>query len=141
MHEDEPMLVRLACSLKLTVLEWHTVTVAWFHFSSSATGVPTILLRPRTTALAPAIGTPVLLINSIHPFGVHGRKPVISPTHTRPSLIVLSLQRIWELILVTWSGPRTLPAQLTHRHLCWGTQNPWWDEHRSHWHSLVAFAR
>ena len=36
-------------------LLWQTVTVAWCHFSSSATGVPTILLLPMTTAVAPLI--------------------------------------------------------------------------------------
>merc|ERR1719315_799230 len=35
---------------RLLVLLWQTVTVALFHFSNSATGVPTILLLPRTTA-------------------------------------------------------------------------------------------
>lgn len=42
------------------VFEWHTVTVALFHFNSSDTGVPTILLRPRTTALAPDMFIPLL---------------------------------------------------------------------------------
>lgn len=36
----------LTTSGKFLVFEWHTVTVASFHLSSSETGVPTILLRP-----------------------------------------------------------------------------------------------
>lgn len=33
-----------------------------------------------------------LLINSIHPLGVHGKNPDRSPIATRPSLIVFNLQ-------------------------------------------------
>lgn len=33
------------------------------------------------------------LINSIHPFGVHGKNPDISPIATLPSLIVFNLER------------------------------------------------
>ena len=35
---------------KSFVLEWHVVTVQFFHFSNSDIGVPTILLRPRNIA-------------------------------------------------------------------------------------------
>lgn len=48
----------LTISGRFWVLEWHTVTVAWFHFNKSAIGDPTILLRPRTTAVLPATDTP-----------------------------------------------------------------------------------
>ena len=43
---------------KLVVREWHTVTVAWFHVSKFAIGIPTILLRPNTTARFPTTDTP-----------------------------------------------------------------------------------
>ena len=38
-------------------LLWATVTVALFHLSSSAMGVPTILLLPTTTATLPSTYT------------------------------------------------------------------------------------
>lgn len=81
----------LTCAFKSFVLEWHTVTVAWFHFNNSAAGVPTILLRPSTTASAPAIFTPERFANSITPFGVHGKNEDKSPTATRPSFMVFNL--------------------------------------------------
>lgn len=79
-------------SFKFFVFEWHTETVAWFHFRSSDAGVPTILLLPRTTASDPAMVVPLLLISSITPLGVQGRKDDRSPTATLPSLIVLRLK-------------------------------------------------
>ncbi len=51
------------------------MTVAWFHLSISAIGVPTILLLPRTTALAPEMVAPERRIRSRQPAGVQGRKP------------------------------------------------------------------
>jgi len=42
------------------VLEWQIVTVALCHKSKLATGAPTILLRPNTTALVPEISIPLL---------------------------------------------------------------------------------
>lgn len=42
------------------VLEWQIVTVALCHKSKLATGAPTILLRPNTTALVPEILIPLL---------------------------------------------------------------------------------
>ena len=48
-------------SLMFFVAEWHTVTVALpvgaFCISSEATGLPTMLLRPSTTQLAPRVFT------------------------------------------------------------------------------------
>lgn len=55
---------------KSLVLEWQTVTVALFHFNNSATGVPTILDLPRTTALAPEIATPLLKFRKKSFFGL-----------------------------------------------------------------------
>ena len=52
---------------------------------------PTWAIRrvPITTALAPAISTPDLLISSRHPAGVQGRNPELrSPVATLPSLTV-----------------------------------------------------
>lgn len=66
------------------------MTVAWFHFSSSAQGVPTILERPNTTASLPAMAIPVRLMSSSTPFGVQGNRPLKSPTAILPSLTVLS---------------------------------------------------
>lgn len=53
-------IIKLTTFGRSFVLEWQTVTVALCHFNNSATGVPTILLLPKTTACAPAIGTPLL---------------------------------------------------------------------------------
>lgn len=83
----------LISKLRFFVFEWATVTVASAHLSSSDIGVPTILLRPITTAYEPAIGVPVRLISSMQPFGVQGKKPDMSPVATRPSLIVFRLRR------------------------------------------------
>ena len=58
-----------------TVALWQTVTVALACSSSRAIGLPTVLLRPITTACLPLIGTPVLSISFMQPEGVHGRKP------------------------------------------------------------------
>lgn len=43
---DQNLFAILTTSGRFLVFEWHTVTVASFHLSSSETGVPTILLRP-----------------------------------------------------------------------------------------------
>jgi len=40
--------------------------------SNRAAGIPTILLRPITTALFPLIETLYLCSSSMHPFGVQG---------------------------------------------------------------------
>lgn len=87
---------------RFLVLEWHTVTVAWFHFSNSDTGVPTILLRPKTTARAPTIGTPLRLINSMQPCGVHGMNPVKLPMAVRPSFSVCKLSDFENQIITMW---------------------------------------
>lgn len=46
---------------------------------------------PRTTAFAPAMGTPVCLISSMQPCGVQGTNPFRLPIAVRPSLIVCKL--------------------------------------------------
>lgn len=108
------MSARAQTSLRCSVFEWQTVTVAWFHLSSSAQGVPTILDRPNTTASFPTMLMPVRLINSRTPFGVQGRRPPKSPTAILPSLIVFKPSTSfsettasvtkWALILVVESN-------------------------------------
>lgn len=83
----------LVTSCKSFVFEWQTVTVQWCHFRRSAIGEPTILLRPTTTALAPSIFTPLLLMSSMQPYGVQGNIPLKSPIDTLPWLTVLRLSK------------------------------------------------
>ena len=52
-------LVKLTISGKFLVRLWHCVTVASRFLSMDVTGLPTMSLRPSTTILAPAMGTPV----------------------------------------------------------------------------------
>jgi len=124
------------------VFEWQTVTVALFHLSSSAIGVPTILLRPRTTAVLPSILTPVLqncdmldlfytfqltcgyfFINSRQPNGVHGRKPVFkSPTATLPWFSVFNPST--SLLVATESVIRVESIGLVESRGIW-TMIPW----------------
>ena len=54
-----------------TVREWQTVTVACRCSSSSAIGLPTMSLRPMTTARAPASFTFERSSSSMTPAGVH----------------------------------------------------------------------
>lgn len=63
---------RRTISSKFLVRLWHWVTVASLARSIAATGFPTMSLRPSTTALVPAIGTPVASNKAMHPDGVHG---------------------------------------------------------------------
>ena len=56
-------------------------------------GVPTILLLPSTTAVAPWTVAPDRLMSSMHPLGVHGRNPEESnPCERRPALAVVRLE-------------------------------------------------
>lgn len=43
-----------------------------FFMSMSAAGMPTMLLRPTTTAFFPASATPLRSSSTTHPLGVHG---------------------------------------------------------------------
>mmetsp|Transcript_38594 Transcript_38594/g.46686 ORF Transcript_38594/g.46686 Transcript_38594/m.46686 type:complete len:260 (+) Transcript_38594:83-862(+) len=56
------------------VREWTMVVVASALFRSMAAGIPTILLRPTTTAFFPEISTPERLRSSMQPLGVQGTK-------------------------------------------------------------------
>ena len=67
------------------VLEWQIVTVACRWSSIKATGFPTMLLRPTTTARLPAIPTPVDSIILITPRGVQASKIGV-PSTSRPML-------------------------------------------------------
>ncbi len=66
--------------------ECATVTVALREVSSSAMGLPTIRLRPTTTASAPSSSTPARSSSHMIPAGVHGTEPG-SPRIRRPRLI------------------------------------------------------
>src|SRR5436190_205540 len=65
---------------RLRLRECTTVTVAFpflfFCMSSRASGLPTIMLRPRTTTCAPSITIFVSVSNRCTPSGVHGTKPL-----------------------------------------------------------------
>lgn len=118
-------------SRRFLVFEWQTVTVAWFQIKSWAIGEPTILLRPTTTALAPAIWTPASLISFRQPFGVHGRKlevPSISPWRSLPALTFERLNIRRRYIYTIGTG-----LMLTHPHPC--AVRPNW---LFYWHQLVC---
>ena len=55
------------CTARSGVALWHTVTVALACSSSSAIGLPTVLLRPMTTACLPRDRLPVLSISFMQP--------------------------------------------------------------------------
>ena len=58
-------------SARFGVREWQMVTVASRCSSSSAIGLPTMSLRPMTTAWRPAIGISSRSSSSMTPDGVH----------------------------------------------------------------------
>ena len=68
------------------VREWQTVTVALRSSRSDATGLPTRIERPTTTASAPSSSTSGRRSSSITPAGVQGRSPGC-PWARRPALI------------------------------------------------------
>ena len=76
----------LVTSGRSRVREWQMVTVASRCKSNSATGRPTMLLRPTTQARAPEISTPSRTSSSMMPDGVQGRSAgrrcIIRPTLT-----------------------------------------------------------
>mmetsp|Transcript_21074 Transcript_21074/g.59237 ORF Transcript_21074/g.59237 Transcript_21074/m.59237 type:complete len:278 (+) Transcript_21074:66-899(+) len=61
------------------VREWQIVTVASIDCRIAATGIPTMLERPMTTALFPRISTPLRCSSSMHPAGVQGTASGGSP--------------------------------------------------------------
>jgi hypothetical protein len=70
---------------KSFVLEWQIVTVALRWSNMSANGLPTMLLRPNTTARFPSILTPVDSIILMTPFGVQASNTGC-PSTSRPKL-------------------------------------------------------
>ena len=79
------------CSFRSAVREWQIVTVALRFSSNMATGMPTMLLRPITTAFFPAISTPYRSSSSMHPLGVHGTN-----NGSRPFMDSLPMLRGWK---------------------------------------------
>mmetsp|Transcript_27223 Transcript_27223/g.84631 ORF Transcript_27223/g.84631 Transcript_27223/m.84631 type:complete len:308 (+) Transcript_27223:1228-2151(+) len=71
------------------VREWTTVTVASLACKSAATGMPTMLDRPTTTALLPESTTPDRSRSARQPLGVHATADGRSPPR-RQSLPTLS---------------------------------------------------
>lgn len=79
--------------------------------NNRAAGIPTILLRPITTALFPLISTPDLCSNSMHPLGVHGtnkgslpfiaRRPMLSGWKPSTSFSMLTAFRMF-CSLICW---------------------------------------
>mmetsp|Transcript_13814 Transcript_13814/g.39543 ORF Transcript_13814/g.39543 Transcript_13814/m.39543 type:complete len:230 (-) Transcript_13814:368-1057(-) len=67
------------CSKLSLVRECKTWTVASIDWSSAATGMPTMLERPRTTAFLPATSTPLRWSSSMQPAGVQGMASGGSP--------------------------------------------------------------
>ena len=80
------MSARRHSAARSRVREWHMVTVALACWSSSEIGLPTIMLRPRTTALAPSIGISCRRRISMMPRGVQEKRPG-SPRTRRPAFM------------------------------------------------------
>ena len=79
------MSARRVCSARSTVREWQIVTVACSARSSIAIGLPTISLRPITTASLPFSSTPCSASITITPDGVAGTRKG-SPRKRSPAL-------------------------------------------------------
>jgi hypothetical protein len=62
------------CEARSTVLEWQIVTVACSERSIIAIGLPTISLRPMTTASFPFSSTPCSASITMTPDGVAGTR-------------------------------------------------------------------
>ena len=77
---------RRVCAARSAVRLWQMVTVAFSCKSSSAMGLPTMLLRPTTTASLPLMGIPARLSMCSAPFGVQATTQS-SPRDRRPALI------------------------------------------------------
>ena len=67
------------------VFEWQIVTVAFSCSSSMATGLPTMSLRPTTTACCPLMGRLLRLRISMTPAGVQGARAGGRPAACRHS--------------------------------------------------------
>ena len=67
--------------------EWQWVTVALALSSSWASGLPTRIERPSTTARAPDSSTPASSSSPMTPAGVHGTSASSRPCMSRPALV------------------------------------------------------
>ena len=107
------------CWARFTVWLWQMVTVQFACSSSIAIGLPTMLLRPTTTASLPSRSIPVRRIISIAPLGVHATTPGC------PLIIRPALSR-WKPS-TSFSGAITASAAASSR--CFGrgscTRMPW----------------
>ena len=68
------------------VREWQCVTVALAASSSWASGLPTRIERPTTTARAPSSSAPASRSSSITPAGVHGTIASVAVLHQQPGV-------------------------------------------------------
>ena len=73
------MSARRTLSGRSFVRLWQVVTVASAFCSRAATGTPTMLLRPTTTASFPAMVMPERTSSSMQPAGVHGMNSGVRP--------------------------------------------------------------
>ena len=95
--------------------EWQCVTVALAASSSCASGLPTRIERPITTARAPSSAAPASLSSSITPAGVHGDHRLRAPLHQQPGVdgreavdVLGRVDQRDELVLVEVVGQREL---------------------------------
>ena len=97
------------------------VTVASRDMSSSAAGRPTMLLRPTTTALFPAISTPILSSSAMHPLGVHD-----TYLGCRPRIAIEPMEAGWK---PSTSFSRSIASKIVVSSMCLGrgswTRMPW----------------
>ena len=82
------MSAREQTAARSRVREWQTVTVAFSPSSSAASGRPTRIERPRTTASAPSSSVPAWRSSSTTPRGVHGTRPG-RPWASSPALVAV----------------------------------------------------
>ena len=82
---DEHVGARASRAARSRVREWQIVTVACRCRRSSATGLPTMSLRPITTAFAPSSSTPYSSSSASTPSGVPGTCAGV-PARSRPAL-------------------------------------------------------
>mmetsp|Transcript_26341 Transcript_26341/g.42225 ORF Transcript_26341/g.42225 Transcript_26341/m.42225 type:complete len:280 (-) Transcript_26341:354-1193(-) len=98
-----------------------TVTVQSFFMSMSAAGMPTMLLRPTTTAFFPASATPLRSSSTTHPLGVHGMN-----SGSWPFMLSLPMFSGWK---PSTSFSRLMAASTFSSFICLGsgscTRMPW----------------
>src|SRR6266436_2689958 len=98
------MSARRRISGRSRVLEWQMVTVALACIRRRAMGLPTMSLRPRTTALAPSISISLRRRISMQPAGVQATRPGRPLTRRprltgwKPSTSLVDAKRILEAV-------------------------------------------